>query len=355
MSAATATKAAVQPPAVDGARRGVARAVAGVALALGVGGLLLLVLGADPLAFYVQVFDRGLFTWSGLQDVVVRMAPLLLIASGLVVAFRAGLWNIGGDGQFLVAAALVAGVAPSLAGTMPRALYLVVLLVLAAAAGAVWALVPALLKARYALNEVVTSLMMAFVGINFANLLVKGPFRSAKTLVPQTDVVGLDWMLPRLFGSRVHAGFVLAVLCAALVGVVLRETSFGLRLRVLGESPRAAAHAGLATGRLVVAAFMLSGALIGLGAGVEVLGVWGYVRADWNPAFGLPLFALVFLSRLRVAALVPLVAFYAVLSMGGHYAARRAGLPDDVVLMLVGVVLVTLTIAGVSFRGGVRS
>ncbi|MHB0980195.1 MAG: ABC transporter permease [Thermoleophilia bacterium] len=322
----------------------------GVTLALTAGALLMALLGADPLLFYARAVEQGLLSWSGFQDVLIRTAPLLLIASGLVIAFRANIWNIGGDGQFLVAAAAVAGAAPLLAGRVSHPIYLAVLFILAAAVGALWALVPALLKARYAFNEVVTSLMMAFVGVNLANMLVKGPFRSSRTLVPQTDVVGIDWMLPRIPGTRVHVGLILAFLCALGVGFVLRETSFGLRLRVLGESPRAAAHAGLPAGRLVVAAFMASGALIGSAAAVEVLGVWGYMRADWNPALGLPLFALVFLSRLRVAALVPLVGFYAVLSMGGHYAARQAHLPDDMVLMLVGVVIVSLILAPAAYR-----
>lgn len=335
----------------DGGRgRAALLAGAGLLLVAVAAALPLALLGVDPATFYVKVVERGLLSWSGLQDVLIRTAPLLLIASGLVVAFRGNVWNIGGDGQFLTAAAVVAGAAPVLAGRVPHLLFFVVLVALAAGVGGLWALVPGLLKARYALNEVVTSLMMAFVGVNLANMLVKGPFRSARTLVPQTDVVGADWMLPHIPGTRVHLGLAIAVVCALAVGLLLRETSFGLRLRVLGESPRAAAHVGLRSGRLVVAAFVASGALIGTAAAVEILGVWGYMRADWNPAFGLPLFALVFLSRLRVLALVPLVGFYAVLSMGGHYAARQVDLPEDVVLMVVGAVVVALTLAPALMR-----
>lgn len=328
----------------DGGARRIVLVGLGLLLVVVAAGLPLVLLGVSPTGFYVKVVERGLLSWSGLQDVLIRTAPLLLIASGLVVAFRGNVWNIGVDGQFLVAAAVVAGVAPMLAGRLPHLVYFVALVVLAAVVGGLWALVPGLLKARYAFNEVVTSLMMAFVGVNLANILVKGPFRSARTLVPQTDVVDIEWMLPRIFGTRVHVGLLIGVVCALTVGFLLRETSFGLRLRVLGESPHAAAHAGLRSGRLVVAAFVASGALIGSAAAVEILGVWGYMRADWNPAFGLPLFALVFLSRLRVLALVPLVGFYAVLSMGGHYAARQVDVPEDVVLIVVGAVVVALTV-----------
>jgi general nucleoside transport system permease protein len=350
--------AATETGGAGGARRaartlsGIARAALPLVLGLVVAALLLLVVGRDPLAVYGDVVRRGLLSPSGLQDSLVRTAPLLLMASGLVVAFRAGLWNIGGDGQFLVAAALVAGAGPPLVAVLPGGPGLVLLCLLGAGAGALWALPPALLRARYGLNEIITSLMMSFVGINLANLLVKGPFRSQKTLVPQTDALPTAELLPYLPGTRVHVGLVLALFVALVVHLLLTRTSFGLRLAVLGSSPRTAAHAGLGVARLTAAAFCLSGALIGLGASVEILGVWGYLRADWNPGFGLALFALVFLARLNALAVVPLAAFYAVLSTAGSFAARRAGLPEDVLLVLVGLIL--LFLAAFSLQGRVR-
>jgi general nucleoside transport system permease protein len=319
-----------------------ARASLPLLLGLATAALLLLVFGRDPLAVYGDVLRRGLLSPSGLQDSLVRTSPLILMGLGLVVAFRAGLWNIGGDGQFLVGAALVAGAAPSLVALLPGGPGLILLCLLGAAGGAAWALPPALLRAGYGMNEIVTSLMMTFVGINLANLLVKGPFRSRQTLVPQTDALPASELLPYLPGTRVHAGLAVALVVAVLGHLVLTRTSFGLRLLVLGSSPRAAAHAGLRTTALTVAAFCLSGGLIGLAAAVEILGVWGYLRADWNPGFALPLFALVFLARLNALAVIPLAGFYAVLSTGGGYAARRAGLPEDVLLVLVGMILLFL-------------
>jgi simple sugar transport system permease protein len=101
---------------------------------------------------------------------------------------------------------------------------------------------------------------------------------------------------------------------------------------------------GIDVRRLTIVAFMVSGAFMGLAAAVEILGVWGYVRADWNPNFGLTLFALVFLARLNALACIPLVGFYAVISIGGHYAARRAGLPDDFMLMVVGLIFLFMAL-----------
>ena len=105
------------------------------------------------------------------------------------------------------------------------------------------------------------------------------------------------------------------------------RTGYGLRLRILGANPKAAMHAGINVKRDIMTSFALSGALIGLAAAVEVLGVWGYVRADWNPAFGMTLFAIVFLAGLNVMVVIPFVFFFAVIQIGGHEAARRQGCP----------------------------
>jgi len=117
------------------------------------------------------------------------------------------------------------------------------------------------------------------------------------------------------------------------------RTGYGLRLRILGANPRAAVHAGINVKRDIMTSFALSGGLIGLAAAVEVLGVWGYVRADWNPAFGMTLFAIVFLAGLNVMVVIPFVFFFAVIQIGGHEAARQSGLPNDFLLLLVGLIL----------------
>lgn len=328
----------------SGTLRSIAQGVGPILLGLIAGGILLIVIGRNPITFYGHILERGLFSWGGLQDSLTRMAPLLFMAAGLIVAFRANIWNIGGDGQFLLAAAIVSGFGPSIIGAYPGGLGLVILCVMAAVTGGLWTVVPAVLKAFYGLNEVITSLMMTFVGVNLANLLIKGPFRSQSTNVPQTDVIPSENLLPDILGTRIHVGIVAALVAVVVVHYVMTRTSFGLRLNVLGANPRAAVHVGIDVRRLTIVAFMISGAFIGLAAGIEILGVWGYVRADWNPNFGLTLFALVFLARLNALATIPLVGFYAVISMGGHYAARKADLPDDFMLMVVGLILLFMTL-----------
>lgn len=319
--------------------RAVWRPAAPVVYGLLAGGLLLLVLGKDPLAFYWTTLESGLLTWSGLMQTIIRLAPLLLMSAGFIVAFQAGLWNIGGDGQFLLAAAVVGGLGAPLMGMVTAPLALALLCVVGFGVGAGWTIVPSVLKAYTGMNEIITTLMMAYIGINLANLLIKGPFLTTQVGLPQTSVIPFVYLLPYIPGTRIHVGIVLALVVLALVHYMQTRTGYGLRLRMLGLNPRAAAHAGIPVKRDIITAFALSGGLIGLAAAVEILGVWGYVRADWNPAFGMTLFAIVFLAGLDVVVVVPLVAFFAVIQIGGHEAARQAGLPNDFLLVLVGLIL----------------
>lgn len=325
-------------------RSPVIRAVVAILVALLVGGIVILILGRNPLAFYADIFRAGILN-GGWQDSVTRMAVLLLMGMGLIVAFRGGIWNIGGDGQFLLSAALIAGVGPALVTVMPLAPTLIVLSLMGLLIGGTWTIVPSYLRATYGLNEIVTTVMMSFIGIYLANILIKGPFRSQKTNVPQSDVMPFDKLLPKIPGTVIPISIFVALAAVILVHYVMTRTAVGLRLTVMGANARAAMHAGLKVKRLIMVAFFASGAFIGLGAAMEILGVWGYMRADWNPMYGLTLFALVFLARLNALAVIPLTGFFAVLTIGGHRASRNADLPNDFMLLLMGLILLLMTLA----------
>ncbi len=317
---------------------GLVRSLAPIVLALVTCAVLLAVIGRDPVAFYTDILQAGVLRPSGLQDSITRMAPILLVAAGLIVAFRAGMWNLGSDGQYLLAAAFVAGTAPAVLSALPAPLGWLLLGLLGMAVGAAWTIVPAWLRARYGLNEIVTTLMMTFVGSGLANLLVKGPFDGPST-VPQTAVVDPALRLLDLPGTRIHIGVIVALLAVAAVWWMFARTSFGMRIDVLGANARAAQHVGIGVPRLILLTFLLSGALVGLAASVDMLGIFGYMRADWNPAYGLKVVPLVFLARLNALAVIPFAAFFSVISIGGEYAARRAQLPSDFLLLVIGLVL----------------
>src|SRR5262245_30633944 len=182
----TPTRAAAPVPAkLARAAEILLRAIGPVILALIACGILLAAMGRNPFTFYANLWKGGieLTAW---QDSAMRMAPLLLIAAGLCVVFRAHVWNLGIDGQFLMSAAIVSGLAPPLEKHVSNTVMLIVVFVVGGAVGAAWAFPPALLKARYGTNEIITTLMMTFIGINLANILIKGPFQDFSTNVPQT-------------------------------------------------------------------------------------------------------------------------------------------------------------------------
>jgi simple sugar transport system permease protein len=315
-----------------------ALAIIPLGLALITSAAILALLSVDPIAFYRDIITAGITRESGRFDTITRMAPLLLIGCGLIYAFRASLWNLGMDGQYLLAAAFVAGLGPSVMATLPVVVGWIVLSLIAMGIGAAWTLIPSILKARYGTNEIVTTLMMSFIGISLAVMLVSGPFNDPGP-GPQTASLPREAMLADLPGTSIHIGVILALAICFVTYLVFARTSFGTRIDVLGANARAAVHMGIDVPRLIVVAFLVSGALVGLAAAIDIQGIYGYMRADWNPAYGLAVVPLVFLARMNALALIPFAALFSLLSIGGLYAARRAGIPSDFVLLFMGILL----------------
>jgi simple sugar transport system permease protein len=327
------------------------RSILPLVLALGTGAIILAAIGVDPIQYYKDIWSGGV-EFAAWQDTAMRVAPLLLIAVGLIVVFKAGIWNLGMDGQFLLAAAVIAGIGPRLEHHLPNTINLILLFLIAGVVGAAWTIPPALLKARYELNEIITTLMMSFIGINLAGILVKGTFQDPTTTTPQTRSFDFSALLPTIPGTEsvsrrwpgIHIGLLVALVAAVVVWYLMSRTSFGLRLGVLGASLRSARHMGLDVPRLIVVSFLLSGMFVGFAAATEILGVKGYVRADWNPAFGLWVVPLVFLARLNALAVIPYVVLLSLVSIGGDFAAQNAGLTSKFTLLLVGLTLLFMAL-----------
>lgn len=315
-----------------------------IVLALVAMGVLLLAIGRDPVSFYSDMFEQGLFDWQGFQSSMIRAAPLILIAAGLIVAFSANMWNLGADGQFLLGAALTAGLGITFLDALGVWPMLILTMLISIAAGGAWTLVPAYLRGRHGVNEIITTLMMSFIGIGVANVLVKGPFKTEVGGVARTDPIPFDDRFPTILGTRIHLGFVIALVAIIGVHLLMTRTSLGLRLRILGANPRAALHAGLNPLLLTIIAFAISGGLIGLSGSIEILGIQGSFRADFNPAFGLLIIPLVFLARFNAIGSLFLVLIFAVIQIGGESAARQADVTSEILLVLVAFILLFMAI-----------
>lgn len=321
----------------------VIRSIVPIVLALIVAALVLLALGKNPFVFYGNVIENGVvgINW---QHSLVMMAPLLLVAIGLIVVFRGQLWNLGYDGQYLLGGVIVAGYAPQvIKATSPVVGYLV-LTVAAIAVSAAWTLLPAWLKARFGTNEIITTLVMSTIGIGLTNILIEYVFQDPDVRTPQTRAMDLGVMLPYIPGTQVPVSFIVAIVVAIVFQFVLSRTSFGLRLDVFGSSAKAARHVGINSRKMTVVLFLISGGLIGLAASLDIFGQWGYMRTNWNPSYGTAVMPFVFLARLSPVGSIPFIAFYSVFATGGTLAAQESGISVRFLQIVVALILVFMTI-----------
>lgn len=324
---------------------GLAFALLPVVGALVAAGLVLLVLGSDPLAYYGYVLERGLFRWRGLQASVTNMVPLLILGAALIVSFRSGLWNLGIDGQYLLGTLTAGAVAPLLAQHLPLGAALPAAMAAGAAAGALWALPPAILRARSGISEVISGLMMSLVAASLAAAAIKLWLKDPVSLEPQTMTLPVERRLPLLPGTEVNIGILIALFVLVVAHLMMMRTATGLRFRILGLNPLAATHAGFGVSRLTLSVLCLSGALGGLAGAVELTGVLGKMQASWHPGYGFAVVPLVFLARMNGFALILFTFAFSVLQIGSASAATRLGVPQSFTLVLVGFLLLFLAIA----------
>jgi simple sugar transport system permease protein len=318
----------------------VASSLLAVLLAFLAGGLFLELRGKDALEAYRILFERSIFDNDGLTESFKKMAPLLIVSAGLLVALKAGIWNIGVDGQFITGALVAAVVGASLQGDLPNGLMWLAAGFAGLLTGLAWAVIPAALKVRFGLNEIITTLMMNYVAFNVTIWLVKGPARDPGLVAPETRKIELANRLPDIPGTEVHIGLLVGLVCVAAAFVLFRSTVPGYMLTVMGRNRRAAVHAGMPVAMLTVWGLLISGAFAGLAGANDVLGVQGVFKANWHPGYGFTAFALVYLARLNSLAIVPFAFFFSFLTIGGDSMARRADVPSYFVEMLEGLMLI---------------
>lgn len=284
---------------------------------------------------------------------LVRATPLLLAGLGVAIAFRAGVLNIGADGQLLAGATAVTLTALSGVGSLGIAGMALGLLA-AAIAGAAWAWVPAWLKRRFGALEVISTIMLNFVALHVVSYLVRGPLQEPTRVYPQSPTIPEDARLPVLIEtSRLHAGFLLAIGLAIMAALALRYTAAGFRLRVVGANPAAAESAG----RIDVASvqsrtFLLSGAFAGLAGGTEVLGVTFALYENLSPGYGYTAIAVALLAGLQPGAVILSSILLGGLGAGASAMQRDAGVPAGAAAVTEAVLVLTLLAAFALMRGG---
>ena len=324
-----------------------------VVLALVAGGILLALVGVNPLATYRAIVEGAFGSGYSISELLVRATPLMFTGLAVSIAFRMLFWNIGAEGQLAMGAFGAAGVAiflPRAVPGIPSWALLLLMIVAAFAAGAAWGLIPATLKAFLGVNEIITTLMLNYVAILWIQYLYFGPWKDPKGFgFPGTEPFPDAAILPRLKDTpliaqffdtgRAHYGLLLAILAAVVIWLVLDRTRWGYEIKVIGENPRAARYAGISLVRNILLVMILSGGLAGLAGFSQVSGVAHRLQQGIVIGDGYTAIIIAWLARLNPFGVLIVALLMAALFVGGDQIQITMGLSASVALVLQGAIL----------------
>jgi simple sugar transport system permease protein len=311
--------------------------------------------GAPVLDAY-QVMIQGAFgSRFAIAETLSRATPLVLTGLAATVAFRAKLWNIGAEGQ-LYLGALAAAALGSGALDLPGWALLPLILAAGALAGGLWMLGPTLLKTRFGVDEVVTTLLLNFVVLLFVSMMLEGPMKDPMGMgwpqsAPILDAAALPKLIPR---TRIHAGLVIAIVAAILVWLMLARTTWGFEMRATGANPAAARFAGMPVGRVMLRVGLISGALAGLAGVGEVAGLKGYLTQDLSPGYGYAGIVVAMLAQLHALGVLLAALFVAAVFVGADSMSRAIGVSSYIANLVVATSLLTVLLSGIVLRYRVR-
>ena len=319
-------------------------------VALLIGAIMLAIVGGDPVKAYVHIVDAAFGDIGVLSDTLVKATPLILTGLACALAFRMRLWNIGAEGQFLLGAwgASAVVMLPILPAGTPALVMIPAMMVAGALAGALWGLIPGVLRARLGVNEIITTLMLNYVALAWIQFWVFGPWSEGG--FQQTAPFPKEAWLPRLAdfakqvpafaGLTTHAGLLIALIAAAILSLVLSRTRWGYEMRLIGDSARAARYAGIDIAKYVIVVFAISGALAGLAGVSEVSGVVHRLQDRISPGYGFTAIIIAYLARFG-----PWRVVLASILFGALILAGREIQPSGVPAMIQGIILFCLIAA----------
>ncbi len=316
--------------------------------ALLVGAIMLLLLGVNPLEGYGALIQGAFGSRNALADTIVRATPLLLVGLGICIAFRAGVINIGGEGQMVTGA--LSATAVGLALPNAPAFFVVPLaLITGFIGGALWGGIAGYLKARFNVNEILTTIMMNVIAVQFMNFLLRGPMIDSNQVgaaaIPQTARLSRAFDLPRAVPTRLHLGAAIAVVLAFLVYILLWRTSLGYRIRAVGLNAFASKYAGININRTVISSLMLSGAFCGLAGAIQVFGLTHRMVTDGTAAgftgsAGFNGIVAALFGQLHPIGTIPSSFFFGALLVGASKMQREVQVPAALIVTLNGLIVI---------------
>lgn len=305
-----------------------------------------LVMGKDPVAVFYAMLLEPFLTWASFSEVLLKFGPLLLIAQGLAIGFRAKVFNIGAEGQFVLGAIFASAIPvwfPEATGVWiwPS------MLLAGAIGGALWVSITAFWRVRLNANEILVSLMMSLVAVQVLNYLLLGPWKDPNGFnFPQSVMFQYDAMLPLLFeGTRVNVSLLLALFSAFVAYLFMQKSFLGYKLEVGGLAPKAAAYAGFSEGRAIWLSLLIGGFAAGLAGAAEVAGPLGQLQRSISTGYGYAAIIVAYLGGLHPFGIVISALIMAALYIGGDTAMVSADLPIAAVRVFQGSLLLAYLIA----------
>lgn len=319
-----------------------------IVIALGLSGVMLLVQDKPLKECCVALFQGGFGGWTAIEDTLLKTIPIFLCSLGVAVAFRMKIWNIGAEGQFAMGA-VGATWAVLMFPELPMWAMLPMILACAAVAGGFWGFVPGLLRERFRVNEIVSTLMLNYLGILFLQYLVYGPWKDPESYgFPMTAMFPDEAIFPNVVG-RVHAGVIICVAAALILAIFFKRTKLGFELRISGENPSAAQYARIPYKKLGILVMIISGILAGFAGGIEVSATFNRLQPNLATGYGYTAIVVAWLSRLRISSIAFFSFFLAGLRVGMENLQIEQQVPAAFGGILEGLILLTV-LAGQFFH-----
>jgi simple sugar transport system permease protein len=317
--------------------------------ALFVGAIMLLFLKVNPIEAYKALWNGAFGTSNAFAETLVKATPLLLVALGICISFRGDVINIGGEGQMIVGALFATWIGLTFT-SLPGWLVITLAMLAGFVGGAVWGGIPGILKAYFRVNEILSTVMMNAIAVQLMNFMLRGPMidptqavRASK--IPETERLMEIFRLPRLIPTRLHLGALIAVILAVLVYILLWRTTWGYRIRAVGQNPHASRYAGIKVQRYVVLALLLSGAFAGLAGATQVYGVNYRMITDgsasgFTGSAGFNGIVAALFGQLHPIWSIPASILFGALLVGANSMQRVVQIPSAFVTALNGLVVV---------------
>ncbi|WP_227762240.1 ABC transporter permease [Zhaonella formicivorans] len=319
-----------------------------LAIVLGIvaSGLMLLFLDKNPISAYTVLITSVVRDGYTFADIFVKATPLMFTALAFAFTYKANLYNIGAQGQFYIGAVIAAAASLFLQNILPGWLALIITLFLVIAGSGLWGAFVGFVKARYNSNEFLVSMMSTYVALAIMNYLLRTFLMETKAEYPQTDALLASVWLPRMIpGTRLHIGFLLAVLTCIGVWILLYKTPLGYRIRAVGYNARAAQMAGINAKKLYILAFFISGALAGVAGFTEVNGVQHMLVQGFNPDIGAAGIGIAILANGNPIGIIFAAILFGALKVGGTIMGQMSGIPSSIIELMQGFVMVFVILA----------